>query len=90
MPTTKIPLLDLVAQYHSIKPEIDAAIQRVLESGHFILGGEVSSLESEVVAYLGVGHGIGVASGTDALILYPEMTSEQVEMVAKTIRKFAL
>ena len=69
MPTTKIPLLDLTAQYQTIKPEIDAAIQRVLESGHFILGSEVSALESEVAAYLGVQHGIGVASGTDALIL---------------------
>ena len=69
MSTTKIPLLDLTAQYRDVKPEIDAAIQRVLDSGHFILGGEVSALEEEVAAYLGVGHGIGVASGTDALIL---------------------
>ena len=69
MPTTKVPLLDLVAQYQSIKPEIDAAIQRVLESGRFILGEEVSSFEEEVAAYLRVGYGVGVASGTDALIL---------------------
>jgi len=69
MPTTKVPLLDLVAQYQTIKPEIDAAIQRVLDSGRFILGSEVEALEDEVAAYLGVQHGIGVASGTDALIL---------------------
>lgn len=69
MLTTKVPLLDLVAQYKTIKPEIDAAIQRVLDSGHFILGDEVASLENEVAEYLGVAHGIGVASGTDALIL---------------------
>ncbi len=69
MSTIKVPLLDLVAQYQTIKPEIDVAIQRVLDSGHFILGEEVAALENEVAAYLGVGHGIGVASGTDALIL---------------------
>lgn len=65
----RIPLLDLSAQYHNIQPEIDAAIQGVLKSGHFILGPEVSALEEEVAAYLGVNSGIGVASGTDALIL---------------------
>jgi len=69
MPSMKIPLLDLVAQYQSIKVEVDSAIQRVLASGHFILGEEVTSLETEVSAYLGVGYGVGVASGTDALIL---------------------
>lgn len=64
-----IPLVDLVAQYHAIQPEIDAAIRRVLEAGHFILGAEVTALEEEVCAYLGVQHGVGVASGTDALVL---------------------
>jgi len=64
-----IPLLDLAAQYRGIQPEIDTALQRVLESGHFILGEEVTGLETEAAAYLGVRHGIGVASGTDALIL---------------------
>ncbi len=65
----KVPLLDLVAQYKEIKPEMDAAIQRVLDSGYFILGPEVTAVEEEVADYLGVAHGIGVASGTDALIL---------------------
>ena len=65
----KVPLLDLVAQYAAIKPEMDAAIQRVLDSGYFILGPEVKAIEEEVADYLGVSHGIGVASGTDALIL---------------------
>jgi dTDP-4-amino-4,6-dideoxygalactose transaminase len=69
MTSAPIPLLDLVAQYESIKLEIDAAIQGVLQSGHFILGNEVSALEEEVATYLGVESGIGVASGTDALIL---------------------
>lgn len=65
----KIPLLDLVAQYESIKPEIDEAIQRVLDSGWFILGEEVKAFEEEVARYLDVRHAVGVASGTDALIL---------------------
>jgi dTDP-4-amino-4,6-dideoxygalactose transaminase len=67
--STKIPLLDLVAQYQTIKSEIDTAVQRVLDSGWFILGEEVSSFEEEMGDYLGVKHAIGVASGTDALIL---------------------
>lgn len=65
----KIPLLDLVAQYHSIKDEMDEAVLGVLESGRFILGPNVSALEQEVAAYLNVTHAIGVASGTDALVL---------------------
>ena len=65
----KTPLLDLVAQYHSIKEEMDVAVLGVLESGRFILGPNVSALEQEVAAYLGVKHAIGVASGTDALLI---------------------
>ncbi len=69
MATIRVPLLDLVAEYQKIQPEIDAAIVRVIESGQFILGSEVKSLEDELASYLGVKYGIGVASGTDALIL---------------------
>lgn len=65
----RIPILDLRRQYQSIKSEIDQAIQRVVESGRFILGPEVESFEAEIAAYLGVPHAIGVASGTDALLL---------------------
>ena len=64
-----IPLLDLVAQYKTIKPEIDAAIQDVLNSGKFILGPNEHSFEEEVAAYLGVKHAVGLASGTDALVI---------------------
>jgi dTDP-4-amino-4,6-dideoxygalactose transaminase len=64
-----IPLIDLVAQYKSIQPDIDSAIQRVLASGQFILDQEVTSLEAEIAAYLGVHQAVGLASGTDALIL---------------------
>jgi dTDP-4-amino-4,6-dideoxygalactose transaminase len=64
-----IPLVDLVAQYNTIKPEIDAAVQQVLASGKFILGPNVSAFEQEAAAYLGVKHAVGVASGTDALVI---------------------
>ncbi|MEW5829614.1 MAG: DegT/DnrJ/EryC1/StrS family aminotransferase [Chloroflexota bacterium] len=64
-----IPLVDLTAQYHSIQAEMDAAVHAVLEKGHFILGPNVTALEQEVAEYLGVKHGIGVASGTDALVI---------------------
>ncbi len=65
----RIPLIDLGAQYQSIKPEIDKAIQRVLDSSQFILGPEVEALERELAAYCGVRHAVAVASGTDALEL---------------------
>lgn len=65
----RIPILDLTAQYNSIKSEIDAAVKRVIESQHFILGPEVEALEKEVAAYCGTKYAVGVASGTDALIL---------------------
>ncbi len=64
-----IPLVDLTAQYHSIKEEIDAAVHATLESGHFILGPAVSKFEESIASYLGVNHAIGLASGTDALVL---------------------
>ena len=64
-----IPMTDLTMQYTSIKEEIDEAIQRVIESGRFILGPEVEAFEREMADYCGVKYAIGVASGTDALIL---------------------
>jgi len=65
----KIPILDLKPQYESIKTEIQEAINRVLESGAFIMGPDVKLFEQEVAAYLGVKHAIGVNSGTDALVI---------------------
>lgn len=64
-----IPILDLKPQYHSIKAEIHTAIDRVLESGAFIMGPDVKIFEQEVAEYLGVKHAIGVNSGTDALVI---------------------
>jgi dTDP-4-amino-4,6-dideoxygalactose transaminase len=65
----QVPFLDLKAQYASISDEIQAAINEVLESQHFILGPKVEQLEGEVGDYCGCQFGIGVASGTDALLL---------------------
>jgi len=65
----RIPLLDLRAEYHELKSEIDAAVSRVLESGQFILGPEVTGLEEEFASYCDVKHAIGVNSGTSALHL---------------------
>lgn len=64
-----IPFVDLKAQYLSIKPEIDAAIQHVLDNTQFILGAEVAELEKEFAAYCGASEGIGVNNGTSALHL---------------------
>lgn len=64
-----IPLMDMVAQYRSIQNEVDAAIRQVLDAGQFILGPNVAALEQEIAAYLGVKRGVGVASGTDALLI---------------------
>src|SRR4051794_23312316 len=64
-----VPALDLKAQYQAIRDEIDRAVRAVVESQHFILGPEVSDFESEVASYCGVGHAIGCASGSDALLL---------------------
>ncbi|MEW6209365.1 MAG: DegT/DnrJ/EryC1/StrS family aminotransferase [Acidobacteriota bacterium] len=64
-----VPLLDLKAQYQSIREEIRAAIDRVADSQHFILGPEVEGLEREVADYSHCAHGIGLSSGTDALLV---------------------
>jgi dTDP-4-amino-4,6-dideoxygalactose transaminase len=64
-----IPLVDLKAQYRSIKPEIDAAIARVLESGEFALGSEVATFEEEFAAYCQAKYAVAVNSGTSALHL---------------------
>ncbi len=61
--------VDLRAQYRSIREEIRAAIDEVLESQHFILGPQVQGLEVEIARYCGTKFAVGVASGTDALIL---------------------
>src|SRR5215471_740062 len=64
-----IPYLDLKAQYRSIKPEIDAAVAKVLESAEFVLGSEVAKFEEEFAAYCGVPYAVGLNSGTSGLHL---------------------
>jgi dTDP-4-amino-4,6-dideoxygalactose transaminase len=68
-PKQEIPLCDIQSSYQQLQPEVDAAVQRVLHSGQVILGSEVAALEREVAAYCGIAHGIGCASGSDALLL---------------------
>ncbi|MBD2569393.1 DegT/DnrJ/EryC1/StrS family aminotransferase [Anabaena lutea] len=65
----KIPVLDLKPQYESIRADIQEAINRVLESGAFIMGPDVKLFEQEVAEYLEVKHAISVNSGTDALVI---------------------
>ena len=65
----KIPFLDLRAAYLELKPEIDAAIARVLDSGWYILGEEVEAFESEWAAYCEAKYAVGVGNGLDALHL---------------------
>ena len=64
-----VPLVDLVGEYHKLREPIQKAIQWVLESGRFILGPNVEALEAEIAAYMGTKYAVGVASGTDALLL---------------------
>lgn len=64
-----IPFIDLRRQYELIRLEVDEAVARVLSKGNFILGEEVASFENEFAEYCGAAHCIGVASGTDALLL---------------------
>ncbi|MDW8352005.1 MAG: DegT/DnrJ/EryC1/StrS family aminotransferase [Anaerolineae bacterium] len=66
---SKIPLVDLKAQYMAIRPEIEAAIQRVIESTAFINGPDVAAFEQEFAQFCGAAYAVGVASGTAALQL---------------------
>lgn len=64
-----IQMVDLKRQYRDLKPDIDRAIQAVLESTNFILGENVTKLEEEIASYHNISHATGVGSGTDALLL---------------------
>src|SRR3954454_15715818 len=65
----RVPLLDLKEQNDALRPEIEAALGRVLDSNGFILGGEVEALEKELAEYCGTRYAIGCASGSDAILL---------------------
>jgi dTDP-4-amino-4,6-dideoxygalactose transaminase len=66
---TKVPFVDLNAQYRSLQPDLEAALRRVFNHAAFILGQEVASFEAEFAAYLGIPYAVGVSSGLDALRL---------------------
>jgi dTDP-4-amino-4,6-dideoxygalactose transaminase len=65
----KIPTLDLHAQFRQVEADVRAAMDRVLASQHFILGPEGEALEREISTYSHAAHGIGVSSGTDAILV---------------------
>src|SRR3989449_8762086 len=65
----QVPLLDLKAQYQSIRAEVMAALQAVCDEQAFILGARVADLEKDIQKYVGVSQAVGVASGTDAILL---------------------
>jgi dTDP-4-amino-4,6-dideoxygalactose transaminase len=65
----KIPLLDMKSPYQELRPELDEAYQRVMDSGWYILGEELEAFEVEFAAYCGVSHCIGVGNGLEALHL---------------------
>lgn len=64
-----VPLLDVNAQNLPLEPELRAAFERVLRSGHFILGSEVENFERELASFIGARHALGISSGTDAILL---------------------
>src|SRR5258708_19553010 len=65
----KVPLLDLQAQYETIRDDVRSAVDRVFDSQHFVLGAEVQALEEEIARYSQTNFAIGCASGSDALLL---------------------
>ncbi|RMH14559.1 MAG: DegT/DnrJ/EryC1/StrS family aminotransferase, partial [Planctomycetota bacterium] len=64
-----VPLLDLKAQYDTIRDEIEPVMRKVVEDQWFIMGPEVASLEKEIADYVGVKHAVGCASGSDAILV---------------------
>src|SRR5437667_1317378 len=64
----QVPLLDLKAQYATIRSEVEAEIAEVMESQHFILGPKVEQCEQAIAQYSGCSYAVGVSSGTDALL----------------------
>src|SRR5688500_3159082 len=67
--TVPVPLFDTQTPLDPLRTELRAAIERVVESGHFVLGPEVEGFEREFAAYLNTGHAIGVANGTEAITI---------------------
>ena len=88
MTRSQVPMVDLKAQYARIKAEVDAAVAGVLESAHFIKGEDCALFEREFAAYCGAAHAVGVANGTDALVIalraYGVGPGDEIVTVANT------
>ncbi|MCA9802861.1 MAG: aminotransferase class I/II-fold pyridoxal phosphate-dependent enzyme, partial [Cyanobacteria bacterium HKST-UBA02] len=69
MSNSRVPILNLRAQYESIGADLEKSVLDVLRSGNYVLGENVTRLEKEVAELSGTTHGVGIASGTDALLL---------------------
>src|SRR5688500_1699793 len=86
--THAVPMVDLKAQYQRIRPEVDAAIARIVANTSFIKGEDCTLFEKEFAAWCGAAHCVGVANGTDALILalkaYGVGPGDEVLTVANT------
>lgn len=65
----KVPFGDMKLHYQTYKTQIDTAVHRVLESGHYILGSELEKFEADFEKWLGAGYSAGCASGTEAIYL---------------------
>lgn len=85
----RVPFLDLKRQYESIEQEINDAVQRVFKSQQFILGSEVEELERKMADYCNVKHAIGVASGTDALLLSLKANDVRGKVITSSFTFFA-
>lgn len=86
-----VPLLDLKAQYQTIRNEIESALKEVVESQYFILGPKVKECEAVVAEYCQCAHGVGVSSGTDALLvsLMAEEVGPEDEVITTPYTFFA-
>ncbi|SLM18708.1 Pleiotropic regulatory protein [uncultured spirochete] len=86
-----VPFYTSTREYHDHKDEFDAAVQGVMERGDFILGNEVAEFEKEAAAWLGVKYAVGVASGSDALVLGSDILGfkDGAEVLTPTFTFFA-
>lgn len=69
MKNTSVPFVDVTRQHHSIQAELEAAVLAVMRQGDYIMGQAVKDFEAAFASACGVGHGVGVACGTDAIVL---------------------
>ncbi|MHB9153823.1 MAG: DegT/DnrJ/EryC1/StrS family aminotransferase, partial [Spirochaetales bacterium] len=87
----RIPFYSSTREYHARKTDFDSAVQGVMERGDFILGGEVAEFEREAAAWLGAKYAVGLASGSDALVLGSDILGfrDRAEVLTPTFTFFA-